>query len=85
MVWKLPLGFAVANVVLLPLLFKMGIRNYFLIGAILSLVYSSVGRFIFKVPQETLCTSPLLFQLQALVIWTIVYGIIGFLIEKAKQ
>ena len=83
MVWSLPLGFALTNLALLPLLYKLGVRNYFAIGAILSVLYSSFGRFVAKVPQEVLCTNPTSFQISALVLWALVYGLIGYLMEAS--
>ena len=74
MVRSLIVMFVVLNVVLIPLLSKLKIKNYYIIGAILSVVYSSIGRFS-GVPQNILKIDPNIFQLNALVLWTLYYGL----------
>ena len=73
--------FIVVNVILLPLFSKLNIQNYYIIGAILSLLYSSTARYLGS-PQNLLKINPNTFQLKALVIWTLYYGlIIGNLVD----
>jgi len=67
--------FVVLNVILLPLLSKFKIKNYFIIGAILSVVYSTTGRFS-GIPQKIFKIDPNMFQLNALVLWTLYYGLV---------
>ena len=66
--------FVVLNVTLLPLLSKLNINNYYIIGAILSLVYSSIGRY-YKSPQKIFKINPNLYQFSALILWTLYYGL----------
>ena len=77
----MPIMFIVLNVILIPLLSKLKIENYYMVGAILSVVYSSIGRFS-GIPQNILKMDPNIFQLSALVLWTLYYGLfIGNLVE----
>ncbi len=75
MIRSLIIMFVVLNVVLLPLLSKLNIKNYYIIGAILSVVYSSTGRFS-GIPQKIFKIDPNMFQLNALVLWTLYYGLL---------
>ncbi len=72
----LPIMFIILNIILLPLLNKFfNIKNYFIIGAIMSIIYSTIGR-LQGVPQKLFNMNPNLFQLSALVIWTLFYGLV---------
>ncbi len=66
--------FVIINVTLLPLLSKLNINNYYIIGAILSLIYSSIGRY-YKAPQKILKIDPNQYQFNALILWTLYYGL----------
>lgn len=73
--------FIFINIVSLYIFRKLNIKNYFLIGAVLSVIYSSMGRY-YKVPQKVFGMNPNKFQLQAIFLWSIIYGIIGFLLKN---
>lgn len=71
----LPIMFAVINIIMLPILSYFNIKNYFLIGAILSVIYSSIGRFT-GIPQQVFNTDPNMFQFNAVALWALYYGIV---------
>lgn len=75
MVRMLLIMFIIINVLAFPLFKKLNIKNYFIIGAILSVIYSSIGRFS-GVPQQLLKMNPNKFQFNALILWTLFYGLI---------
>ncbi len=70
-----PIIFGIINVIVFSILHWIGIKNFFLIGAIFSLIYSSMGRWISEVPQRVFEMDPNQFQLQALIVWVLFYGI----------
>ena len=63
------------NILLLPLLSKLNINNYYIIGAILSIIFSSIFRY-YKVPQKVYNMDPNIFQIGSLLLWSLYYGII---------
>jgi len=71
---QMPIMFVIINIILLPLLSKLNIKNYYIIGAILSVVYSSIGRYN-QIPQNLFKMDPNIFQLKAVVLWTLFYGL----------
>ncbi len=73
--------FVLLNVILLPLLRGLGITNYIYLGMILSIVYSSIGRFVGKVNEKIFEIEGNLFQLIAVALWAIVYFAIGVLLS----
>ena len=46
-----PILFGVVNAGLMPMMRHMRINNYFIIGFIFAIVYSSFGRFMVEIPQ----------------------------------
>ncbi len=71
-----PIIFAILNIILIPLFNILGITNWYIIGALFSIIYSSMGRFISQIPQKVFeMNNPNYFHLYALIIWTLFYGI----------
>ena len=81
LVRSIPISFAIINIILIPFLNFLGIYNWFLIGAVLSIVYSSMGRFISKIPQKIFeMENENYFHIYAFFIWTLFYGFfIGYI------
>ena len=78
-----PLIFGLINIIFLPIFRSLEINNFYLIGAIMSIVYSGIGRFYLNITDKVFqMNNPNMFHLYALVIWTVVYGIIGNIIYK---
>ncbi len=70
-----PIIFAILNIILIPLFNYFNINNWFIIGAIFSIIYSSMGRFISGIPTKVFeLENPNYFHLYALIIWTLFYG-----------
>ncbi len=79
-VGQIILLFTVSNIILLPLFRFVGITSPIFTGVILGIVYSSIGRFIGRVPQTVFEMNPNLFQVYAVILWPIVYLFIDYLI-----
>lgn len=77
----IPLFFGIINAIFLPIFRKLNITNLFIIGALLSFIYSSTGRYI-GIPQKILEVDPNKFQISAIFIWAIFYGIVGNIYYK---
>lgn len=75
--YKIITMFVLLNIIFMPLLNMLNINNMYVIGAILSIIYSSIGRFIFKVPTNIFkMEDPNYFHLYALLIWIPYYGLV---------
>lgn len=73
----IPIFFGIINVIVFYLLRLLGIRNFFLIGFIFAIIYSSFGRFVSGVPTKVFdMENPNYFHLYAIITWGLFYGII---------
>lgn len=78
-----PILFALTNAGLMPLMRHYHINNFFIIGFIFALIYSTVGRFRAEIPQRVYELKDVNnFHLQSLGVWGLFYGIIGYLYYK---
>ena len=81
MIKTLPILFVVVNVLGMMIMRFLGINNYFIIGAILSVVYSGIGRYA-GIPQKIFKMDPNTFQQNAVVLWALFYGLVENLLIK---
>ena len=63
------------NIILLPLLSKLNINNYYIIGAILSIIFSSIFRY-YNIPQQMYNIDPNIFQIGSAFFWLLYYGVV---------
>jgi hypothetical protein len=74
-----PILYGVINAGLMPLMRHLRINNYFIIGFIFAIVYSSFGRFMAEIPQRVFEMEDVnRFHLQSVVTWGLFYGIVGY-------
>jgi hypothetical protein len=77
-----PLFMGILNIIV----FNLIGRKYLLAGFIIAIILSSIGRYIFEIPQKVLKMSdPLNFQIFAAILWPLYYMYVArFVIEDIK-
>ncbi len=78
MIRSVPIIFLILNILSMAIFRTLNINNMFIIGIIMSIIYSSIGRFMFNIPTRVFdMNNPNMFHIYALITWSLVYGIIG--------
>ncbi len=73
----LPIFFGISGVVAFYLFRLLGIHNFFLIGVIFAIYYSSIGRFYANIPTRVFeLENPNMFHVYAVIIWGLFFGFI---------
>lgn len=74
----IPITFAVIHTLFMILMRIFGINNFFIIGALISFIYSGLGRFGTGIPTKILkMKNPNMFHIGAFIVWSLVYGLYG--------
>lgn len=81
-----PFLFSFLHTIFMIIFEKYKIKNWYIIGATMSIIYSSIGRFLLDFPKKIFeMQNENMFHLYALIIWTIVYGLIGSFKKKMEN
>ena len=67
----------VLNMVMMPFLYYLKITNFIVIGVVMALIISGIGRFYSEIPTKVLdMKNPNHFHFYAILIWGLFYGIV---------